>query len=477
MPTPKEELKPLYNGRDRCREFNLEETSCYRTSFRRDYARVLHSPAFRRLQGKTQLFPGWESDFFRNRLTHSLEVAQIAKSIALRLNKTHPYFQESSIDLDLVETAALAHDLGHPPFGHNGEKALNRCMKRHGGFEGNAQTLRILSRLEKRHEDSEDVPWTNGADARVGLNLTHRSLAAVLKYDKKIPSLLMHDTQVKGYYRTESELVKKIKKSVLGDQSRTRERSFKTIECQIMDIADDIAYSTYDLEDALKAGFITPMKMIWAISDERILKRLCDKPELRALKLDKDTIQSTVVDLWIDQGLVDLESLEVGEASLGDKVERALMVAKVDQASRELSTDGAIRTTFTSELIRSCVESVEVSDIDKVPALSRIELEPLAKNRVEILKHLTYELIIQSPLMKTTEYRGAGIVTEIFEALAGRGGERLLPDDYQALLERSDDCLRKRTICDFVAGMTDRYALEFYARLKSESPQTIFKPL
>lgn len=121
-----------------------------RTAFRRDFGRLLHSPSFRRLQGKTQLFPGHESDFFRNRLTHSLEVAQVAKGVALRLNALEPCFHDDPIDTDLVELAALAHDLGHPPFGHNGERALDDCMKRTGGFEGKAQTLRLLTVIEKR---------------------------------------------------------------------------------------------------------------------------------------------------------------------------------------------------------------------------------------------------------------------------------------------------------------------------------------
>lgn len=396
---------------------------------------MLHSPAFRRLQGKTQLFPGWESDFFRNRLTHSLEVAQVAKSIALRLNATHSYFQDFPIDTDLVETAALAHDLGHPPFGHNGEQALNRCMKNHGGFEGNAQTLRILSRLEKRHADAEnDQSNTKAADSRVGLNLTHRSLAAVIKYDRVIPNTLDDDETVKGYFDTESQLVGEIKQSVIGDcQSK---RPLRTIECQIMDFADDIAYSTYDLEDALKAGFITPMRMISAVSDERIMKRLLEKPQLRSLKGDE--IRTAVVDMWLDQGLADLDSLgfRAGPTLIGDARDLALLMAQSDEAARELSDDGAIRTPFTSELINTCVENIYVEKIDHhVPALSLIGMERAVLNRVEILKHLTYELIIQSPRLITTEYRGAGIVTEIFAALSRSGGERLLPDDYRTLLD------------------------------------------
>jgi dGTPase len=148
------EPKPLYTTADKNRVFGkkISPGEPYRTAWRIDYARLVHGPAFRRLQGKTQLFPG-ESDFFRNRLTHSLEVAQISKSIAIKLNYEH--FRDATdddyrISTDLVEFAALAHDLGHPPFGHNGEAALDECMRTVGGFEGNAQTLRILARVEKK---------------------------------------------------------------------------------------------------------------------------------------------------------------------------------------------------------------------------------------------------------------------------------------------------------------------------------------
>ena len=241
-------MRPLYSDQDLERERRIPGESpeavdkngkSYRSSYRRDYARVLHSPSFCRLQGKTQLFPGSESDFLRNRLTHSLEVAQIAKSIAFRLNCFDEYFSQKGnhIDLDLVETAALAHDLGHPPFGHNGEQALDHCMKDKGGFEGNAQSLRILARSEWREHTGPDRE-------RIGLNLTYRTLAAVLKYDKCIPvKRLGNEPLVKGYYDSEKELVAKIKTSVLGPNFDKGE-PFKTIECHIMDLADDIAYST-----------------------------------------------------------------------------------------------------------------------------------------------------------------------------------------------------------------------------------------
>lgn len=138
----------LYKSSDFERIVNLNDD--YRHPFRRDYARIIHSPAFRRLQGKTQLFPCFESDFFRNRMTHSLEVAQVANSIAIYLEKNNKYFEKNPIHPDLLNAVCLAHDLGHPPFGHNGERALDDCMKNSGGFEGNAQTLRILCCLEKK---------------------------------------------------------------------------------------------------------------------------------------------------------------------------------------------------------------------------------------------------------------------------------------------------------------------------------------
>ncbi|MFV8607446.1 deoxyguanosinetriphosphate triphosphohydrolase family protein, partial [Ralstonia pseudosolanacearum] len=238
-----------------------------RSAFRKDYARLLHAPSFRRLQGKTQLFPGVESDFFRNRLTHSLEVAQIASGIATALNETEMprVFPGCAIDCDLVEFAALAHDLGHPPFGHNGEKALDELMAEYGGFEGNAQTLRIVSVTERKLVRTE----SNALSTDYGLNLTYRSLASVLKYDRMIPACRKPGTSLKkGYYATEAELVHSIKEKVAPGFAG---KKFKTIECAIMDVADDIAYSTYDLEDSLHAGFLTPYDLLHALNTNRAI--------------------------------------------------------------------------------------------------------------------------------------------------------------------------------------------------------------
>lgn len=155
----------LYKENDYLRQNSNISTKEHFSPFRRDYARVIHSSSFRRLQAKTQIFPSLENDFFRNRLTHSLEVAQIAKSIAVKLNNEH----NLNLDYDLIETAALCHDIGHPPFGHNGEVALNKKMKEYGGFESNAQTLRLISHTAKKDVDQKQS---------FGLNLTYRTLDA-----------------------------------------------------------------------------------------------------------------------------------------------------------------------------------------------------------------------------------------------------------------------------------------------------------
>ncbi len=294
-----------YTPNDKTRIMSLSEAP-YRSPWRRDYARLIHCPSFRRLQGKTQLFPGIESDFFRNRLTHSLEVAQIAKSIALKLNHDLAVSGEKyEIDLDLVEFAALAHDLGHPPFGHFGEQILDEKMIDSGGFEGNAQTLRILAKLEKRELISRSKLGIakNGKDNRIGLNLSMRSLASILKYDQKIPSTSRlraiynkkrkkKSTElIKGYYHTEEEIVKEVRKKVCGGVNVLGE--FKTIECRIMDIADDIAYSTYDLEDSFKAGFIKPIDLI-SVSKELARNVIKKVHSSTGITLTNDELQGRI---------------------------------------------------------------------------------------------------------------------------------------------------------------------------------------
>ena len=481
-------MTSLYSPSDSSRIIEVEK-SPNRTSFRRDNGRLIHSSVFRRLQGKTQLFPNYESDFFRNRLTHSIEVAQIAKGIAENLNSSNDYFKKNHIDTDLVETASLAHDLGHPPFGHNGEKALDDMMKRYGGFEGNAQTLRILTKLEKKTTlESDFIPVKNNKDQRCGLNLCYRTIASVLKYDNKIP---MHrnqgDKPEKGYYYTEDEMVQKIRLCVLGKENQ---KKLKTVECQIMDIADDIAYSTYDLEDAFKGEFLCPLGIL--SSDPTFIDKVSEKvsEHLRDPSITSDEVRKILVktyEIFDEEALLEINEMIESREKEGIKVRAEMIEPAIRYAntyafdiSRRICTNGYLRTRHTSSLVNEFMSGVMVERIDSdTPSLSVICLEPNTRKKVEVLKRYTYYAVIESPRLKIAEFRGYDIVKEIFEALANdqRKGFTLLPEDYRQLYDGfSDEALKKRVICDFIAGMTDRYAVEFYARLKSENPQTIFKP-
>lgn len=444
------------------REFAEVEVSSrpWRSGYARDYGRVIHSAAFRRLQGKTQVFPGHESDFFRNRLTHSLEVAQIAVGIAERLNHTVEFLNKNPIKTEICATAALIHDLGHPPFGHNGERALDDAMRKHGGFEGNAQTLRIIARLEKKVVDDSGESF--------GLNLTYRTLSAALKYDREIPRSRKNTAKlVKGYYSDESELVRTIKEALIG-KSHAIPKSVKTIECQIMDLADDIAYSTFDLEDSFKAEFLTPATIIASPSS------LLDKVAADVSKeLKCDLTPVDVLEIFseiFDSG--------IGSADEGD-VDPLTSFTKRYTAYRNLATCGTFRTKLSSQLVREAIDAVSVKIDEKHPYLSEVYLDKKAQRRVEVLKKYTYIATIYSNRVTIPEFRGYEVVTRIFSALAGEKGHLLMPDDVRSAFEASKDNYDRqmRIVCDFVAGMTDRYAVEFYGRLHSDSAQSMFKPI
>jgi dGTPase len=474
----------------------------YREEWRRDYARLIHSPSFRRLQGKTQLFPGVESDFFRNRLTHSLEVAQIAKSIAIRLNYNYSSsgkkrkdattkHKELGISIDLVDFSGLAHDLGHPPFGHQGEEALDQCMLNDGGFEGNAQTLRILTRIEKKFR-TEHYGFELGIDKRIGLNLCQRSLASVLKYDRPIPetkgereALTKKEgktkiTPVKGYYACDSDIIDGIKKSVSSNQN-LKKHKFKTLECYIMDIADDIAYSTYDLEDGFKAGFISPLDLLYPTPD--LLKSVCDKVNSNLVKEGVKTklTEDDVVD-HIRKYILDFGESE-STKDFGEDVKGKHFLdfanSQVDnqyRAAQIIAKDGSIRTGFTSSVVGRFIRGVELNYNKEIPALSIARLNDEIRILVEILKTFTFMSQITSPRLKIAEYRGKEIVTKIFTTLVEGKNYELLPSDVQSVYLAANEKYRRRIICDFIACMTDKYAIEFYGRLTSENPETIFKP-
>jgi dGTPase len=331
-------MSALYSAKDADRAAEASKSEIdepYRSPYRRDIARLIHSPSFRRLQGKTQVFPGNDSDFFRNRLSHSLEVAQIAKSLAIKLNATDENFEDQPINPDIVEFAALAHDLGHPPFGHNGEEALDELMSDYGGFEGNAQTLHILAKVEKKEvlekTSGEFVSINeNGVDLRCGLNLTYRTLASVLKYDRCIPSRKVdrrHDEDIKGYYIDEQLLVEKIKEAVLGISDFGGD--FKTIECSIMDISDDIAYSTYDLEDCFKAKFLTPLDLFTL--DNEINLRVVQKVRQRIKRYYGEVDGA---DFELENLVGHLYSVFAGMFEIGEEEEKFLQNRSVTKSQR-----------------------------------------------------------------------------------------------------------------------------------------------
>ncbi len=443
-----------------------------RSAYRKDYARLLHAPAFRRLQGKTQLFPGSESDFFRNRLTHSLEVAQIAAGIAETLNATQPELIPDPIDIDLVQFAAIAHDLGHPPFGHNGEHALDQMMKEYGGFEGNAQTLRILTSTEKKL-----VKIGNDLTSVFGLDLTFRTLASVLKYDSPIQEVRKKTASLsKGYYMSESALVKKIKSNVAPNV----EGKFKTLECAIMDLADDIAYSTYDLEDSLHAGFVSQISLLEALFNVE--------------KIRKDVLRKTNVAL-AEQGYPEIDEREMLERALtifdlsslanmfeskddvyDSKLKTGLAAVKVYSFDQHLTKDVLLRTKFTADRIGRLINAVKFVYNKEHPALSTVKLDRGALLDVEILKHLNFELVIRSPRLAVVEYRGKDIVTDLFKAVISSDGH-LLSGPWKGEYQNSPTKHQKyRVACDFISGMTDTYAVEFHNSLFGNG-KNLYKPI
>jgi dGTPase len=228
-------------------DFNPERKSDYRSIFHQDRDRILFTPAFRRLQAKTQVFQAGEYDFYRTRLTHSLEVSRIAESIAVWLRASRP---EVQVDFHLLEGICLAHDIGHPPFGHAGERALNELMSGYGGFEGNAQTLRILTRT-----------IYSDAKSRMGMSPSRALLDGVLKYKRLhrdragASNHFIYDDQadVLAFCFGTADLAAELGGGGVNE--------FQSLECQIMDLADDIAYSCFDLVDGAKARFLTADKI------------------------------------------------------------------------------------------------------------------------------------------------------------------------------------------------------------------------
>ena len=308
-------------------------------------------------------------------------------------------------------------------------------MIRAGGFEANAQTLRILARLEKKEtEDNSTYPVINGNDNRLGLNLTYRALASILKYDNEIPRLaeFVKESErkkpIKGYYHCEFELVRKIKQDVMGSDIK----DFKTIECAIMDVADDIAYSTYDLEDALKAGFISTLIMLSYEADfkqkiidkvnEELRKKYGTKSNGRHLSPMKD-FDKHIVTTFEEMFEIseELRNKYSANTVIDDNIMTDISVVASTQlaaASSELCENGYVRGAFASKLVTEFMNAVEVELNHEKPQISKVSMQIDKFVKMQILKTICYDAIIGSPRMKMAERPGIAIIKRIFNTLA-----------------------------------------------------------
>lgn len=393
-----------------------------RSWFQKDRDKLIHSSAFRRLQGKTQVF-GWSSsDFFRTRLTHSIEAAQIAKGIA----------QDHGVaNLDLVEFACLAHDIGHPPFGHAGEHELQKLMKDHGGFEGNAQNLRILNRIEIKFEE------------KPGLDLTRASVDSILKYPKRYSDAIQDDpSHLKFYYNDDDELVQWARKGAPDDPDA------HSIECEIMNWSDDVAYSTHDLEDGIKSGFISYGK-IDSVED-KVKKTLDARNE------------------WDNKIWEDVKNI-IKELSISDGLSH---------------TRKAKRTERIAKLISEFITTTKIQqrrDYKKYASRYRFTLEknPRMKKKCEMLKQLVWKMILSDEHVTTLERKGQLIVRDLFKELTNANFDNnigLLPKDFREKITTNDEDY-DRVVCDYIAGMTDNYAIRLYSRMMESDIHSVFEIL
>lgn len=385
--------------------------------FQRDYARIMYSSSFRRLQGKMQLLGIKNDQFFRNRLTHSLEVEQIARSIASAINY-------DLSELYVVEAGALAHDIGNPPFGHAGEKFLNEIFSEVGGFEGNAQTLRILTTVEKKRPDFR------------GLNLNYRTLLSVVKYFNKFSfeDYNRGNKNQKFIYDDDYDLLNKF---IIENSIKIR-----TIDVQIVDIADEIAYAAHDLEDGLR---------VKAFTIDEILHDYCaeygkSESYLKFCKIVEESKDKA------GYGLSKIDSTEYSKM---------------------------FRQEVSSKLINLFMNDITLMNIsgEKKKVTKTVQTEELSFLRYEELvkglKKIVFKCINHNDEVYSYEIKGKKVINKLNEVYMS--DKLYLPPEYRAdeIIEQyklNDDkeVLKKRLICDYISGMMDSYAISQYKKITGE---------
>ncbi|MEH0532442.1 deoxyguanosinetriphosphate triphosphohydrolase [Streptomyces stelliscabiei] len=405
-----------------------------RTAFQRDRARVLHSAALRRLAGKTQVVtPGtrnlaWDASP-RTRLTHSLECAQVGRELGAALG----------CDPDLVEAACLSHDLGHPPFGHNGEQALNEFAEDCGGFEGNAQSLRLLTRIEPKRFAPSDA---TGELVSVGLNLTRAALDAATKYPWPRGAHPTDPASSKfGVYDDDRPVFDWVRKDAPGTST--------TFEAQVMDWSDDVAYSVHDVEDGLHAGHIDPnclhaepeRQAVFEVARGRYAPADTEPAELAAA-LDRLLDQE-----WWPHGY---DGTAVAQARLKDATSQLI-------GRFCLAAEGATRQAYGSgPLTRYAAELV-------VPRETHLECA--------VLKAVADRYVMQRAEQERLRADQRIVVAELAQALTARAPEGLEPQFRALFDEAPDDRARKRVIVDQIASLTDPSARTLHARLTGRTGQ------
>ncbi len=376
---------------------HAEPASKGRSPFRRDCDRIIHSTAFRRLKHKTQVFVFDEGDHYRTRLTHTLEVAQVARALARALG----------LDEDLAEALALAHDLGHPPFGHAGERALDACLSVFGGFDHNTQTLRVVTALERRYPAFD------------GLNLTWETLEGLVKHNGPLTD---RAGKPLGRYRAHSVA------ETIGDYDRQQDLqlwSFASVEAQVAAFADDIAYDAHDIDDGLRA-------------------ELFSLDEIAAVALPGTIIAD------IRRAHPGLEAGRVVHEFV-----RRLTGLLIEDVVVETGRRLAALAPLSADDVRQAPSAV----VGFSPAIA--EAERLIKNFLETRMY-------RHDRVKRVMSEAADVVRDLFARYSADPGD--LPAEWTMGFAGLDDASRARRIADFIAGMTDRYALAEHARLFDSTP-------